>query len=103
MVSLIKLHLERQNGKHCVYIVLDVFDAVFFPCPYLRGNVVKDGDFGVQLDVLGYLQVETPDNPPVSAHQDFQASTSFLQNSMLRRIVRRCNSTGMNPMYASDL
>ena len=43
MVLLLEeIYLERQDGEEFVDIATDVLDAVLFPCPDFRRNVVKN-------------------------------------------------------------
>lgn len=40
MLLLEEVNLEGQNAEHLLHIALEVFDAVFLPCPYLRCDIV---------------------------------------------------------------
>ena len=53
-----EIHFERQNGEEGIYVALNGFDAMFLPCPYLRGDIIVDGDCGVLPEEASYLEVE---------------------------------------------
>ena len=58
MFLLIKRHLERQDGEHLVDIALDRLDAPLFPGPYLRRDIIIDGDGGLGVHELRDAEVE---------------------------------------------
>ena len=58
VVLLVERDLEGQDAEHGIHIALDVLDAPLLPCPYLRRDVVIDGDVAVLLQEACYLQVE---------------------------------------------
>ena len=59
MLSFIESHLKRQYRKHFFNVSPNSFDAPFFPCPYLRRDIIIDGDIGVSLQKLGNIEIET--------------------------------------------
>ena len=60
MVLFLKeIYLERQDGKKFIHISFDVFDAVFFPCPNLRRDVIIYGYACFRLHKLGDIEVKT--------------------------------------------
>jgi hypothetical protein len=58
MFLLKEIHFKRKYREKGVNIPSDILDAVLLPCPYLRGDIVKDRYLGLLLDELGNLQVE---------------------------------------------
>ena len=59
MFLLIERDLERKDGKHLVNISLNPFDAPFFPCPYLRRDVIINGNVRVGMNILGNIEIES--------------------------------------------
>ena len=51
-------HLERQYGEHLVNVALDVLYAPLLPGPYLRRDIVVDGNVGLGMHVFGNVEVE---------------------------------------------
>ena len=58
VLLLIERHFERQDGEHLFYIPLDGLDAPLLPCPYLRRDVIVDGNVRVLLYKLCNAEVE---------------------------------------------
>ena len=54
-----KCHLEGKYREEFGYIALDILDAIFLPCPYLRGNIVIDGNISMAFEPGCYVEIET--------------------------------------------
>src|SRR5574344_304305 len=59
MFILIKRYFKRKNGKHFVYIPLDVSNTIFFPCPNLRRYVIKNRYLRFVMNITSDVQIET--------------------------------------------
>ena len=53
-----EIDLEGQNGEELIDIALDILDAVLFPCPDFRGDVIIDGYVCLGFYKLRYLQIK---------------------------------------------
>ena len=78
-----EVYLEGQYAEQLVDVALDVLDAVLLPRPNLRSNVVIDLRT-LAFEEFRYLEM------------------SSSQKRIFLNMVRRCITTGINPMYASS-
>ena len=46
-MTVIKLSLKRENGKHFIHIPFNIFNAVLFPCPDFRRNIIINRSFKI--------------------------------------------------------
>ena len=60
VVLLLKeIHLKGENAEQFIHIAADTLDAVFFPGPDFRRDIVVHRNLAVLFHVFGNLQVET--------------------------------------------
>ena len=59
MLSFEELYFKRKNGEKFVYISFYILDAILFPGPYLRRNIIINRDLCLCMDKLGYIQIES--------------------------------------------
>ena len=50
---------EREDGKKLVHIALDVLNAVLFPSPYFRRDIIINRNPGFGTNKLGDIEIET--------------------------------------------
>ena len=54
-----ELNFKGEDGEEFVDVALDVLYAIFLPRPYLRRDIIEDGNVRMALDISGYAEIES--------------------------------------------